>query len=121
MTNEGGTKPGPTLGQAIDAIVDALRDLDTTTRASAIRAACEYLSIPPPQLGEQRQERPAESGASQGDGRPTDIRAFKEAKQPTSANEMGALVAFYLQELAGNSERKTDVDVRDMEKYFKQA
>ena len=28
-------------------------------------------------------------------------------------------VAFYLQEIAGDGERKTEVDVGDMEKYFK--
>ena len=34
---------------------------------------------------------------------------------------MAALVAFYLSETAPSNERKTDVEVADMERYFKQA
>ena len=52
---------------------------------------------------------------------PMDIRRLKELKKPGSANEMSALVAYYLAELASESEKKATIDVSDIEKYFKQA
>jgi hypothetical protein len=51
----------------------------------------------------------------------TDIRSFKEVKQPKSANEMATLVAFYLSELASPAERKQEIDKKDVERYFKLA
>lgn len=49
------------------------------------------------------------------------IRDLKEEKQPDSSNQMAALVAYYLSELADTDERKDVVSVTDLEKYFKQA
>jgi len=51
----------------------------------------------------------------------TDIRTLKAQKNPRSANEMAALVAYYLAELAPVEERKASIDKSDIEKYFKQA
>jgi hypothetical protein len=51
----------------------------------------------------------------------TDIRSLKEQKNPGSANEMAALVAYYLAEVAQGSEKKPAIDISDVEKYFKQA
>jgi len=48
-----------------------------------------------------------------------DIRSLKEAKRPKSANEMAALVAYYLSELAPVAERKTEIAKADIEQYFK--
>lgn len=50
-----------------------------------------------------------------------DIRTLKEAKQPKSANEMAALVAFYLSEVASTVERKPEIGKTDIERYFKLA
>jgi hypothetical protein len=50
-----------------------------------------------------------------------DIRSLKEAKQPKSANEMAALVAFYLSEVASQAERKDEIGKADIERYFKLA
>jgi hypothetical protein len=50
-----------------------------------------------------------------------DIRTLKETKQPKSANEMAALVAFYLSEVASPVERKQEIDKTDIERYFKLA
>jgi len=52
---------------------------------------------------------------------PTDIRGLKEQKNPKSANEMAALVAYYLAEVAQGSERKDVIELADIQKYFKQA
>jgi len=48
-----------------------------------------------------------------------DIRTLKEEKAPNSANEMAALVAFYVSELAPPAERKPEINKTDIERYFK--
>lgn len=47
------------------------------------------------------------------------IRSLKEEKSPRSANEMAALVAYYLAELA--PERKQSINADDIKKYFLEA
>jgi hypothetical protein len=49
------------------------------------------------------------------------IRDLKEQKQPESSNQMAALVAYYLSEIAPATERKPSINASDLEKYFKQA
>jgi hypothetical protein len=51
----------------------------------------------------------------------TNIRSLKEQKNPGSANEMAALVAYYLAEVAQGPEKKPAIEFSDIEKYFKQA
>jgi hypothetical protein len=51
----------------------------------------------------------------------TDIRMLKEGKNPKSAQEMAALVAYYVSELAPPTDRKEAIDAGDIKKYFKQA
>lgn len=114
-----------TLGQAIDAIIEALKSLDDTSQATAIRAACDHLKIKPPETIAMGHARPGGTpppeGASGTPTRSADIRALKQEKQPSTANEMAALVAFYLSELVPEAERKTQVQQEDMVKYFKEA
>jgi len=50
-----------------------------------------------------------------------DIRSLREAKKPRSANEMAAIVAFYLEYAAPTTERKTEISAADIKKYFHQA
>lgn len=122
------------LGQAIDQIVGALESLDGDARKTAIEAACTHLKL---SLGHVLQapeprDRPAQATASvtAATGRAaalvappaqTDIRSFKNLKNPKSAREMACVVAFYLQELAPDGERKDTISTADLEKYFKQA
>jgi hypothetical protein len=49
------------------------------------------------------------------------IRDLKETKRPESSNQMAALVAYYLSEIADPSESKDAITAADIEKYFKQA
>ena len=115
-----------TLGQAIDEIVHALGPIDAPSRITAIRAACEHLKI---RLSEAAvTDTPSDTAASltvpgtQPLGRRVNnIESFRNDKQPSSANEMAAVVAFYLSELAPEGERKSEVQTEDMVKYFKQA
>lgn len=53
--------------------------------------------------------------------RQVSIRDLKDEKKPASSNQMAALVAYYLSELASDSERKKAINASDLEKYFKQA
>jgi hypothetical protein len=51
----------------------------------------------------------------------SDIRSLAETKKPKTAGEMAAVVAYYLSELAPATDRKTEIGVDDIKKYFKQA
>jgi hypothetical protein len=53
--------------------------------------------------------------------RQTDIRSLKNEKSPRSANEMAALVAYYLSEAAPETHRKQTINADDIKIYFKQA
>jgi len=50
-----------------------------------------------------------------------DVLTLKEQKQPTTASQMVALVAYYLAHLAPSEERRNFITVEDVEKYFVQA
>lgn len=50
-----------------------------------------------------------------------DIRTLTKEKSPHSANEMAALVAYYVSELAPEPYRKTTISADDIKSYFKQA
>ncbi len=118
-----------TLGQAIDAILEALLPLDEPTRATAIRAACEHLGVPqaapigaaapPPSDGAQtaatRPGPPASNSPLH------DIRWLREQTQPSSVTRMACVVAYYLGALAPADERKSTVTAADMRRYFKEA
>lgn len=51
----------------------------------------------------------------------TDIRSLTAEKQPRSATEMVALVAYYLSELAPEGERRDTVNPDTIRQYFKMA
>ena len=50
---------------------------------------------------------------------PTHIEDLKKKKKPRSANEMAALVAYYLSDLAPANEHKDKVTTEDIRTYFK--
>jgi len=90
------------------------------------------ISIPQPPRGDAADRKPLEpsnSGMGKTEARAalpptpaaTDIRSLRIAKNPKSAREMACVVAFYLQELAPEGERKDSITAADLEKYFKQA
>src|SRR5438093_12654564 len=123
-----------TLGQAIDQIISALEQLDETTRSTAIQAACTHLglegtpAIAPVAAHSPLPATPAATAPLPHDSlhrgvpeRKVDIRSLKDEKQPSSAKQMACVVAFYLRELAPETERKDTVSTKDLEKHFKQA
>ncbi|MFH0776249.1 MAG: hypothetical protein V1936_01395 [Patescibacteria group bacterium] len=50
-----------------------------------------------------------------------DIKTLREEKNPSTANQMALIVAYYLSEKAGAGEKKDSINADDIEKYFKQA
>ncbi len=49
----------------------------------------------------------------------TGIRSLTEAKQPRTAMEMAAVVAYFMSELAPSSDRSNVITAADLQKYFK--
>jgi hypothetical protein len=49
------------------------------------------------------------------------IRDLANEKRPESSNQMAALVAYYLSEVAEEAERKETINTADISRYFKQA
>jgi len=144
MPNEQDTLPNQTLAttqpggdaeiKAMNAIVDALKPLTEEER----RRVLEYVlgrfgalpiqqSVPSLWAGGTSKVEAALSGASvvhyagHGASAIHDIRSLKETKSPKSANEMAALVAFYVSELAPSGERRSTITKSDIERYFKSA
>ncbi|MDY6951067.1 MAG: hypothetical protein SWE60_06120 [Thermodesulfobacteriota bacterium] len=125
-----------TLGQAIDQVIAALEPLDPNARQTVLTAVTTHLGlatsvVAPPAggatspSGNQRttstKSPPVERQTPKSPKIYIDIRAFKEQKQPESANQMACIVGFYLQELAPTGERQDTIETGDLEKYFKQA
>ncbi len=114
---------------AIQAILSALESLDDESRQRVISYILQRMK-----LSVSMNSQVASSGTALPSSVPsiqptvaqtpassvTDIRTLKTQKKPRSANEMSALVAYYLAELAPVEERKTSIDRADIEKYFKQ-
>lgn len=122
------------LGQAIDQIITALEGLDPDARATALETVRAHMKIAgvqmpptvaadvkPPHLDIGATQHQRQDPASVASSPPRDIRSLRTEKNPKSATEMACLVAFYLQEIAPEGERKESVSTADLEKYFKQA
>ncbi|MDP2862636.1 MAG: hypothetical protein Q8N95_07580 [Desulfobacterales bacterium] len=114
-----------TLGQAIDQIISALDSLEPGARKTALEAASSHLGINAlvnaPQHTMPQVPIPPLQGTSAPNPLTIDIRTLKEQKQPKSARQMACVVAYYLRELAPESERSETVNAQDLTKYFKQA
>ena len=111
--------------EAISSILEALDELDGESIQRVLDYVFSRLSIPASSTMSSHVPRalstipsPLEPSAR---SRPPSIRDLKEEKQPESANQMAALVAYYLSEVLSSDEAKEAVNTADLEKYFKQA
>ena len=115
--------------QALTTIVQALTGLAPDAQRRVLEAVSILVGNAPRASGAGRSFSAAPPAAAApiavsdapSPGLPLDIRQLTEQKHPDSANEMAALVAYYLSEIAGPNERSDTVDAADMEKFFKQA
>jgi len=108
---------------AISSILQALERLDGESIQRVLDYVFGRLSIAAPRHVKSVTTvapRGANSAQSSHVRRPS-IRDLKEEKQPESSNQMAALVAYYLSEIADDLERKEAVNTADLKKYFKQA
>jgi hypothetical protein len=101
---------------AAKAIVETLKDLDTTHRERAIRFASEQLGLGPPHQAPNAQTvghamPTTESGATR---LTTDIKQFTIEKAPKSDQQFAALVAYYYQFEAPEPQRKESIGVEDL-------
>ncbi len=110
--------------KAINGIVEALKPLNERERQRALEYVLGRFGAPPPKppapLSNPQADAPVQM-PQQTTGYIQDIRSLKETKAPKSANEMAALVAYYVSELAPAAERSKQVGKADIERYFKMA
>ncbi len=110
--------------KAINIIVEALKPLTEQERQRALEYVFGRFGASRPQISTPL---PAQSVIAptatlqQPSGYIQDIRTLKETKNPKSANEMAALVAYYVSELAPVGERNKQINKADIERYFKMA
>jgi len=116
---------------AINTIVQSLEKLGESAQNRVLDYALKRLGLSQPALSHSDQE-PAEADLisslqkvrhepEKSSGSVTDVRSFAESKQPTSANEKAAVIAYYLAELASPAERRASINQDDVTKFFKQA
>jgi hypothetical protein len=115
--------------EAIKAILHALEPLPGDVRASVLGYVLQRLQIvlaPSTQTstaGASAAMAGAIGGAAETGGEqqtlPVHIKALKEKKNPRSANEMAALVAYFLANAAPKAERKDRITAKDIETHFK--
>jgi len=111
--------------KAIKTIIELMAPLDEIGRSRVLEYVLKRLGMTTLQsdLATIADEvSSATSVAYAGSARPfKDIRSLTAEKQPRSANEMVALIAYYLSEIAQPDEASSTVNVEKIRKYFKMA
>jgi hypothetical protein len=111
---------------AIGAILGALQGLEGESIQRVLDYVLEQLSIARPSRSSTPSAvtmipRAPTTREAQHPIRQASIRDLKDEKKPSSTNQMAAVVAYYLSEVAPEGERKDAVNASDLERYFKQA
>lgn len=113
--------------EAIKAVLQALEPLPPEVRASVLGYVLRRLQI----VIAPQQHAPAAVGATAGtepgspeaqpqpQSVPIHIKDLKAKKKPRSGNEMAALVAYYLANVAPQKDRKDKITTKDIETHFK--
>lgn len=108
--------------EAIGSIIILLNPLNEGERSRVLEYVLKRLQMATVHAAASGSEEPAELPSTALSSRPgTDIRSLTAEKQPRSANEMVALVAYYLSELAPSTERSDTVNLDTIRRYFKMA
>ena len=113
--------------KAISSILKALNDLDGESIQRVLDYVFSRLSLPSslakPFVSSRASSNAGLSVEAIGTvaAPVTDIRTLKEQKQPESANQMAALVAYYVSEVATGADRQGTIGLAELERYFKQA
>lgn len=106
---------------AISSIIQLLLPLDVTGRSRVLEYVLKRLDMSAFDTSPLPiDDRNANSQSVSYSIKP-DIRSLTVEKQPKSANEMVALIAYYLSELASTEDASNTVNVELIRKYFKMA
>jgi hypothetical protein len=130
--SESGEKSGELVTAAIESdselhairvMLGALVPLKQEARSRVVDYVLERLGMLTNAVVASSSGKSAAGGREVGSqpSRQTDIRALTAEKSPRSANDMAALVAYYLSEAAPEADRKETINTEDIRKYFKQA
>lgn len=118
--------------EAIGKLMELLRPMNDATRVNVLQFVFKALNIVMPgetpptpypptptlttsQTNVPRHHAPLPSGAH------IDLRSLTEQKQPKSANQMVAVMAYYLANHAPTDQRRDYITSDDIKKYFPQA
>jgi hypothetical protein len=106
--------------EAIGAIISLLEPLNEEERSRVLEYVLKRLEMAAlrPTIAEPQQTVAVIPSTHQ---LMPDIRTLTAEKQPRSSNEMAALVAYYITELAPEPDRSTTVNADIIRKYFKMA
>jgi hypothetical protein len=108
--------------QAIGSIMGVLKPLDEGERSRVLEYVLKRLEMATIRTPAASLREISNLATPSGTTRTiTDIRTLTAEKQPRSANEMVALVAYYLSELAPDGERSDVVNLETIRRYFKMA
>lgn len=107
--------------KAIHVVIGALEPLDDKERSRVLEYVLKRLDMAAVHAPVARREPVEPQPTAKSTRGIADIRTLKEEKQPRSATEMAALVAYYLSELAPDEARSDTLNARTIGKYFKMA
>jgi hypothetical protein len=111
--------------EAIKTVLGALTPLTPDARGNVLEYVLKRFGFSYPSAAVGSTTLLAGSGPSQilvpqsSAGLLTHIKDLKTEKKPRSANEMAALVAYFLANVAPQEQRKPNVNTKDIETYFK--
>ncbi len=107
---------------AIKTLLEVLGPLTPEIRSSVLSYVTQRLHITVKGVDSRAStsDTPKDTtGQGLGQGEPVHIKTLKETKQPKSANEMAALVAYFLSEVVPEQSRKAAINLNDIKTYFK--
>jgi hypothetical protein len=107
--------------EAISSIIDVLKRLDANERSRVLEYVLKRLEMGAFQIPSAVSGLTASAEVIPAAPRMKDIRTLTAEKQPRSTNEMVALIAYYISELAPEEERSKTVSMEKIRKYFKLA
>ena len=117
------TEPVDQEIEAIKVVLAALAPLSEKARASVLDYVTRRLDLT---AGAAQATRsvvgsPPPAPIAAGGGAPSSvhIKDFKDQKRPRSANEMAAVIAYYLANVVSQDQRKQTINQKDVETYFK--
>lgn len=111
---------------AIKTVLEALDPLDAEARARVLEYVVKRLQVALPSSHHKAHSATPHTppptvevapSVETGSGSVVHLKHFKEEKKPRSANEMAALVAYYLANMA--QDRRATINTKDIETQFK--